>query len=199
MFPLGERRSGPGELCHREAGLEGVRPGDGKRRALFLLAGREDQFRLFGVDRDPAAAQVARRQPGPQRPGGEDLDGGWRAAPFAPGSFDLVMSNPPLLWPPGTGGDGGPARMEREEDGLAPPVPGGLPASAQRRAICPVLSTRSGWLTCLPPWRGAAWSPSGCNLPPTGRDRPPRLALVEAVRQGRPGLEVLPVRYRNTL
>ena len=30
-------------------------------------------------------------------------------------------------------------------------------------------------------------------------DCPPRLALVEAVRQGRPGLEVLPVRYRNTL
>ena len=31
---------------------------------------------------------------------------------------------------------------------------------------------------------------------PLGRAR---LALVEAGRQGRPGLEVLPVRYRNTL
>ena len=86
----------------------------------------------------------------------------------------------------------------------------------------PCASARNGWPACLPPWRGAAWSPSGCFRPERlaglfaalegsglepkrlqfaahRPDCPPRLALVEAVRQGRPGLEVLPVRYRNTL
>ena len=40
--------------------------------------------------------------------------------------------------------------------------------------------------------RGAGLEPKRLRLVQHGPDKPPSAALVEAVRQGRPGLEVLP-------
>ena len=43
--------------------------------------------------------------------------------------------------------------------------------------------------------RGAGLEPKRLRLVQHGPDKPPSAALVEAVRQGRPGLEVLPALF----
>ena len=47
------------------------------------------------MDRDPAAAQAARDNLARNGLPGEIWTGDWGAVPFVPGSFDLVISNPP--------------------------------------------------------------------------------------------------------
>ena len=44
--------------------------------------------------------------------------------------------------------------------------------------------------------RACGLEPKRLQLSAHGPDRPPSLVLVEAVRQGRPGLEILPTLYR---
>lgn len=158
--------------------------GTGSGCLLLLLAGREEELRLSGVDRDPAAAQAARDNLARNGLSGEIWTGDWRAVPFAPGSFDLVISNPPY-YARGSGGDGGPARMEGRRTDW-PPVPGGGPASAERGkfALCFRPERLAGLFAAL---EGAAWSPSGCNLPPTGRTARPAWPWWRRCGRGGPG------------
>lgn len=197
VFPLGEDALALGSFATVKRGWRVCDLGTGSGCLLLLLAGREEELRLSGVDRDPAAAQAARDNLARNGLSGEIWTGDWGAVPFAPGSFDLVISNPPY-YARGSGGDGGPARMEGEGDGLAPLC----------RAAARLLRNGGKFALCFRPERlaglfaaleGSGLEPKRLQFAAHRPDCPPRLALVEAVRQGRPGLEVLPVRYRNTL
>ena len=181
VFPLGEDALALGSFATVKRGWRVCDLGTGSGCLLLLLAVRGEELRLSGVDRDPAAAQAARDNLARNGLSGEIWTGDWRAVPFAPGSFDLVISNPPY-YARGSGGDGGPARMEGEEDGLSP--------------LCFRPERLAGLFAAL---EGSGLEPKQLQFAAHRPDCPPRLALVEAVRQGRPGLEVLPVRYRNTL
>ena len=182
VFPLGEDALALGGFATVKRGWRVCDLGTGSGCLLLLLAGREEELRLSGVDRDPAAAQAARDNLARNGLSGEIWTGDWRAVPFAPGSFDLVISNPPY-YARGSGGDGGPARMEGEGDGLAPLCR----AAARLLRNGGKSSARNGWPVCLPPWRGAAWSPSGCNLPPTGRTARPAWPWWRRCGRGGPG------------
>ena len=190
VFPLGEDALALGSFATVKRGWRVCDLGTGSGCLLLLLAGREEELRLSGVDRDPAAAQAARDNLARNGLPGEIWTGDWRAVPFAPGSFDLVISNPPY-YARGSGGDGGPARMEGEGDGLAPLCR--VAARLLRNGgDLPCASARSGWPACLPPWRGAAWSPSGCNLPPTGRTARPAWPWWRRCGRGGPGWKFCP-------
>ena len=109
VFPLGEDALALGSFATVKRGWRVCDLGTGSGCLLLLLAGREEELRLSGVDRDPSAAQAARDNLARNGLPGEIWTGDWRAVPFAPGSFDLVISNPPY-YACGSGGDGGPAR-----------------------------------------------------------------------------------------
>ena len=107
-----------------------------------------------------------------------------------------MVSNPPY-YAPGSGKDGGPARMEGRDglEGLCRAA-ARLTRNGGRFALCHRPERLADVICAL---RGRGLEPKRLQFAAHRPDCPPRLALVEAVRQGRPGLEVLPVRYRNTL
>ena len=93
------------------------------------------------------------------------------------GGFSLAVSNPPYF-KAGSGGCGGPARMEGDcalEDWGA--AAGRLLKNGGRFAI--------------------VHRPERFRLLQHGPDCPPSAVLLEAVRQGRPGLEILPTLLSN--
>ena len=193
VFPLGEDALALGGFSTVKRGWRVCDLGTGSGCLLLLLAGREEELQLFGVDRDPLSAQAARDNLARNGLSGEIWTGDWRAVSFVPGSFDLVIANPPY-YARGSGGDGGPARMEGEADGLEALCGSAarLLKNGGRFALCARPERLPGLFAAL----GArGLEPKRLQLAAHSPAHRPSLALVEAVRQGRPGLEVLPLRF----
>ena len=190
VFPLGGDSLALGAFATVKRGWRVCDLGTGSGCLLLLLAGREEELRLSGVDRDPAAAQAARDNLARNGLSGEIWTGDWRAVPFAPGSFDLVISNPPY-YARGSGGDGGPARMEGEGDGLAPlcRAAARLLRNGGRFALCFRPERLAGLFAAL---EGSGLEPKRMRLLAHGPEHPPSCVLMEAVRRGRPGLRIEP-------
>ena len=113
---------------------------------------------------------------------------------FPANAFDLVISNPPWF-PTGAGKSGGPARSEEgctltELCAAAGYLtrPGGRFALVHRPERLPDLFAAL---------RENGLEPKRMALLQHSLSTPPSAALVEAVRQGRPGLEVLPVQLQE--
>lgn len=193
VFPLGEDALAAGCLCHGAPELEGVRPGDRKRLPAPAAVRPATGLDLYGVELDPTAARAARDNLMENGLGGTVWTGDWNTLPGGTGPFDLVVSNPPYF-AQGSGASGGPARMEGR-DGLESlcRTAARLTRNGGRFALCHRPERLTDLLCAL---RVCGLEPSGSSWPPHALDRPPSLVLVEAVRQGRPGLEVLPALYR---
>ena len=105
------------------------------------------------------------------------------------GKFSLVVSNPPYF-SVGAGDSGGPARSEERlslEQLCA--AAGRLSRNGGRFALC----HRPGRLPeLMERLRGAGLEPKRLQFAHHNPDKPPFTALLECVKQGRPGLEVLP-------
>ena len=180
------------------AGFATLRRGDavcdlgcGAGALLLLLAGRAPQLELTGVERSPEDAALARRNLAENGLTGEIHIG---AVPtvcqaLTPGRFSLVISNPPYF-PPGSGAPGGPARTE--ECSLADwcAAAGRLVKNGGRFALVHRPERLTELFACL---RQAGLEPKRMQLIQHRLDTPPSAVLVEAMRQGRPGLAVLPV------
>ena len=104
-----------------------------------------------------------------------------------------MISNPPYF-AQGSGASGGPARMEGRDglEGLCRAA-ARLTRNGGRFALCHRPERLTDLLCSL---RACGLEPKRLQLSAHGPDRPPSLVLVEAVRQGRPGLEILPTLYR---
>ena len=193
VFPLGEDALALGGFATVKRGWRVCDLGTGSGVLLLALAGREPSLALWGIERDPLSAQAARDNLARNGLTGEIWTGDWGECPFPPGSFDLVVSNPPYF-APGTGGDGGGARMERGADGLEALCGSAarLLKNGGRFALCARPERLPGLFAAL----GArGLEPKRLQLAAHSPAHRPFLALVEAVRQGRPGLEVLPLRF----
>lgn len=188
VFPLGGDALALGRFATVRKGWRVCDLGTGSGVLLLLLEERQPGLKLFGLDQDPAAAALA--QDNLQHNGleGQIWTGSWSQTPFPPGSFDLVVSNPPYF-APGSGKDGGPARMERE----------GLDSLCQ--AAARLLRNGGRFALAFPTERMAdlfeamrRWDlePKRLKLLSHTPTKPPYALLVEGVRQGRPGLQVLP-------
>lgn len=188
VFPLGSDTLALGRFATVRKGWRVCDLGTGSGVLLLLLAAREPQLELFGLDQDPAAAALAQDNLRHNGLEGQIWTGSWSQTPFPPGSFDLVVSNPPY-YAPGSGKDGGPARMEREE------------LDALCRAAARLLRNGGRFALSFPTQRLAdlfetmrRWDlePKRLKLLSHTPTKPPYALLVEGVRQGKPGLQVLP-------
>lgn len=188
VFPLGSDTLALGRFATVRKGWRVCDLGTGSGVLLLLLAAREPQLELFGLDQDPAAAALAQDNLRHNGLEGEIWTGSWSQTPFPPGSFDLVVSNPPY-YAPGSGKDGGPARMEREElDALCRAAArllrngGRFALSFPTQRMVDLLETMRRW----------DLEPKRLKLLSHTPTKPPYALLAEGIRQGKPGLQVLP-------
>lgn len=188
VFPLGSDALALGRFATVRKGWRVCDLGTGSGVLLLLLATREPQLELFGLDQDPDAAVLAQDNLGRNGLEGQIWTGSWSQAPFSPGSFDLVVSNPPY-YAPGSGKDGGPARMEREELDTLCRAASRLLRNGGRFALSFPTQRMADLLEVMRRWD---LEPKRLKLLSHTPTKPPYALLVEGVRQGKPGLQVLP-------
>lgn len=188
VFPLGSDTLALGRFATVRKGWRVCDLGTGSGVLLLLLAARESRLELFGLDQDPAAAALAQDNLRHNDLEGQIWTGSWSQTPFPPGSFDLVVSNPPY-YAPGSGKDGGPARMEREElDALCRAAARLLRNGGRFALSFPTLRM----VDLLEAMRRWDLEPKRLKLLSHTPTKPPYALLAEGVRQGKPGLQVLP-------
>ena len=163
--------------------------GTGSGALLLLLAQRQRGLSLHGIDLDPLSAQTAQENLACNALPGTILTVDLRQKPFAAGQFDLVISNPPYFQV-GAGKSGGQARCEEActLDELCQAA-SRLTRNAGRFALCHRPERMVDILFSL---RSHQLEPKRMQLVAHGPEHPPYLLLVEAVKQGRPGLEFVP-------
>lgn len=169
--------------------------GTGIGSLLLLLAQRAQDADLTGIEIDPTAAALARKNLADNGLSGQIITGDLRDKALVTGDrFHLVVSNPPYFRA-GSGKSGGTARMDD---------------------TCPVedLCRRAGQLTrtggrfalvyrperlaeLFAALREARLTPKRMQLLAYDRTKPPYAVLVEAVKDGGPGLDILPVHYQE--
>lgn len=169
--------------------------GTGVGSLLLMLAQREKDLDLTGIEIDPTAADLARKNLADNRLPGQIITGDLRDKSLVTGDrFHLVVSNPPYFRA-GSGKSGGRARMDD---------------------TCPVedLCRRAGQLTrtggrfalVYRPERlaelfaaliEARLQPKRMQLLAYDRTKTPYAVLVEAVKDGGPGLDILPEHFQE--
>lgn len=189
VFPLGKDTLELGEFAALRRNWRVCDLGTGSGALLLLLAGRQEGLSLTGVELDPLSAQTARDNLADNGLAGKILTGDLRGVELPAGGFDLVIANPPYF-AAGSGGDGGPARMEGctvEELCVAASR---LLKNGGRFALCYRPERLTDLLCAL---RGCGLEPKRMKLLVHSPSHRPSAVLVEAVRQGKPGLEIMPL------
>ena len=189
VFPLGGDALALGEFATVRPRWRVCDLGTGSGALLLMLARRAEGLSLTGVEQDPLAARTARDNLAANGLPGELVLGDWRESPLPGGAFDLVVPNPPYL-PPGSGRGDAPARMELHggvEELCA--AAGRLLKNGGRFALCHRPERLCDVLCTL---RAHGLEPKRLKLVAHSPAHPPALLLVEAVKDGRPGLTVEP-------
>lgn len=191
VFKLGSDTLALGRFATVRRGWRVCDLGCGSGALGLLLCQRAEGLEITGVESDPAAAALARRNLEANGLTGTVLTGDLRdGSLLAAGGFDLAVSNPPWFRS-GAGRSGGPARCEEGctlEEVCA--AAGRLVRNGGRFALV----HRPERLAQLFAALGAAGlEPKRMRLVQHALDKPPSAVLVEAVKQGRPGLAVEPV------
>ena len=195
-FPLGQDTLLLGRFATLRRGGRVCDLGCGAGALPLLLLARESSLDLSGVELDGEAAALARRNLAENGLSGVIRTGDLRRVreQFPAGCFDLVVSNPPYF-PAGSGESGGSARME-----LCCTLTQVCAAAAfllkngGRFALVHRPERLAGLMEAL---GQSGLEPKRLQMVQHDRDKPPAAVLVEAVRQGRPGLSVLPTLILN--
>ena len=189
VFPLGGDTLALGAFATIRPRWRVCDLGTGSGALLLALAGRENSLQLAGVELDPTAAQAAQRNLSKNGLDGQVLCCDLRSAPLPAGQFDLVVSNPPYF-AVGSGTSGGSARCE-EDCSLEElcTAAARLVKNGGRFALCHRPERLTDVLCAL---RGHGLEPKRLKLLAHSPTQAPSAVLVEAVRQGKPGLEIAP-------
>lgn len=194
-FPLGQDSLALADFATLRRGDKVCDLGCGAGALLLLLAGRQSTLELSGVEISPEDSALARKNLAENGLTGEIYTGDVRRVckTLPAGGFSLVVSNPPYFRA-GSGGDGGAARMEEATltDWCA--AAGRLVKNGGRFALVHRPERLAELFAAL---QHSGLEPKRLQLIQHKEDTPPSAVLVEAVRQGRLGLEVLPVRLMN--
>ncbi len=169
--------------------------GCGVGSLLLLLSQRTEDLTRFGVELDPCAAELARRNLADNGLTGTVLTGDLRdPALLPPDRFHLVISNPPYFRA-GSGKSGGTARMDDScsVDELCRRA-GKLTRTGGRFAVVYRPERLAELFAAM---ASARLEPKRLQLLAYDMTKPPYAVLAEAVKDGGPGLEVLPVRYQT--
>ena len=195
VFPLGGDSLALGKFTQVRRGEQVCDLGCGSGVLSLLLLSREPSLTVTGLELDESAAALAEENYRANALPGQVVLGDLRRVRelFLAGSFDLVVSNPPYF-PAGSGDSGGPARMEEsctlEEICAAAAFlakNGGRLALVHRpERLCDLFCTL----------RSHDLEPKRLRFVQARIDSPPSAILVEAYKQGKPGLTVLPPELR---
>ena len=188
VFPLGGDALALGAFATVRPGWSVCDLGTGSGLLLFLLSARQSGLTLCGVELDTASAQAARDNLQQNNLAGDILTGDLRQQPFPSGTFDLVVANPPYF-PIHAGKSGGPARSEAfcTLDELCAAA-ARLVKNGGRFAVCHRPERLVDLMCAL---RAAGLEPKRLKLLSHSPQHPPFAVLVESVRQGGPGLEIV--------
>ena len=189
VFPLGGDALALGAFSSVKPGWRVCDLGTGSGALLLLLARRAEGLDLTGIDLHPPSAAIARENLDANGLAGTVICGDLRTAPLPAGGFDLAVSNPPYF-PVGSGRSGGPARSEEHctLDELCSAA-GRLVKNGGRFALCHRPERLADVICSL---RAHGLDPKRLKLAAHGPGRPPSLLMVEAVKQGGPGLTIEP-------
>lgn len=188
-FPLGPDSLALGEFATLRPGDRVLDLGCGAGLLLLLCARREEKLTLTGVELDDHAAALARENLDRNGLAGEILAGDYGVVPLP--RAEVVVSNPPW-YPAGQKGDA--AHVE------------GCDLAALCRLAAGALGHKGRFALAYPPARlaellaalqRAGLEPKRLRLCRHRLDKPPYAALVEAVKGGRPGLDILPDRLEE--
>lgn len=189
-FPLGQDSLALASFATLRRGDRVCDLGCGGGALLLLLAARQSTLTLSGVELSPEDSALARRNLSENGLTGEIYTGDIRQVckTLPAGGFSLVISNPPYF-KAGSGGDGGTARMEEAAltDWCA--AAGRLTKNGGRFALVHRPERLADLFAAL---RSHGLEPKRLRLCHHSPAHPPFAALLEALRQGHPGLEVLP-------
>ena len=192
VFPLGGDTLALGAFATVRPRWQVCDLGTGSGALLLLLGGRESSLRLTGLELDPIAARAAQENLTRNALDGQVLCCDLRSSPLPAGQFDLIISNPPYF-PMGSGTSGGKARSEEEctlDEVCA--AASRLLKNGGRFALCHRPERLADVVTCL---RNHGMEPKRMQFVAHAPEAPPSTLLLEAVRQGRPGLDCLPTRF----
>ena len=187
VFPLGGDSLALGEFATVKSRQRVCDLGTGSGVLLLLLARRAEELSLTGVELDPLSARTARHNLEQNGLTGEIIEGDLRRAALPAGSFDLVLSNPPYF-PINAGTSGGCARSEEHctlEELCA--AAARLVKNGGRFTLCHRPERLTDVLCAL---RAHGLEPKRLKLISHSPAHPPNLILVEALRQGKPGLSI---------
>ena len=189
VFPLGGDTLALGAFATVRPRWRVCDLGTGSGALLLLLAGRESTLAMTGVELDAIAAQAAQANLTDNGLEGQVLCCDLRSNPLPAGQFDLVISNPPYF-AVGRGTSGGSARCEEtcSLDELCAAA-ARLVKNGGRFALCHRPERLTDVLCAL---REYSLEPKRLKLLSHSPAQSPSTILVEAVRQGKPGLDIAP-------
>ena len=194
-FPLGQDSLALAAFVTLRRGDRVCDLGCGAGALLLLLAARQSTLELSGVEISPEDSALARENLAENGLTGEiytgDLCQVCKTLPA--GGFSLAVSNPPYFRA-GSGGDGGGTRMEAASLTQWCAAAGRLVKNGGRFALVHRPERLAELFAAL---TAGGLEPKRLQLLQHDDHTPPSAVLVEAVRQGRPGLEVLPTRLMN--
>ena len=186
-FPLGADSLALGGFCTLKGGWRVLDLGCGAGLLLLLCARRQEGLTLSGVEWDPHAAALARENLAENGLKGQILTCDLRAMSLDK-PMDLVISNPPW-YPQGSGKEGGPGRME---DCTLPQLCTAAAGTLKPKGRFALVHRPERLTDLLCALRGAGLEPKRLRLCRHSPDKPPYAVLIEAVKGGHPGLDILP-------
>ncbi len=195
VFSLGEDALALGEFATVKYGWKVCDLGTGSGALLLLLARRCENLNLCGVERDQLSARTAQENLTENGLAGEILWEDLRNTTLPAGRFDLVVANPPYFSTE-SGKSGGSFRSEefctlKQLCAAA----ARLLKNGGRFALCHRPERLAELMIEL---RSVGLEPKRMQLCAHSPEHSPFLVLVESMRQGKPGLDVLPGRWKKT-
>ena len=168
--------------------------GTGVGSLLLLLSQREERLERTGIEINPTAAGLAQKNLEDNGLSGRVILGDLRDKTLVPvDHFHLVVSNPPYFRT-GSGASGGTARMDETcsvEDLCR--TAGRLTRTGGRFALVYRPERLAELFSAL---EKARLTPKRMQLLAYDRSKPPYAVLVECVKDGGPGLDILPNHYQ---
>lgn len=194
VFPLCGDSLALGEFATVRSGWSVCDLGTGSGLLLLLLARREGDIKLAGIEIDPNAAENARHNLAQNGLSGEMITGDFCKNNLSTGRFDLVISNPPYFTLK-SGAVAGESRSEVSATlGELCSVAARLLKNGGRFALC---HRPERLVDVFAEMRRNGIEPKRLQMMRHRQEAPPSAVLIEGVRQGKAALTVLPDLLRN--
>lgn len=188
-FPLGADSLALGDFATVKPGWSILDLGCGAGLLLFLCARRAPELRLYGVEREEVALRWAQRNLMENGLAAQLLPGDLRRVPL-PQGMDLAVSNPPW-YPPNAGAQG---KAGRTEECSLPELCRAAAGALGPKGRFALVHSPARLAELFSALERSGLEPKRLQFCRARAETPPYAVLVEAVKNGKTGLTVLPDR-----